>query len=174
LCWGDSMKKQTDAPEVEGDGKGNASQYEVLLDELIEQGVIADGGQLSKDGGANALQAPPTRLTNAQILISIPDIDKLYKESPEKALILDLMNRTHFRTQREFTLFNNWVNWCDSFTGEYDECLRYLAGIVSIGGLSREEYSSAISVYYNLRKNANNNNNNGYKSAAKFQDGKLS
>lgn len=158
--------------KTNGNGKGNEVEYESLLKELDEKGIAVDAKEIMKDG-LNPLQMPRTNVTNAQILISIPEIDRLFKDNPSKAYIYDLSSRTVFKSYDQKITFDNWVDWCDNFTGEYEGCILYLCGLPSIGGQSREEYAEAINIYHQLRKNGSSNKQQ-FKPNQQLESGKLS
>lgn len=129
-------------------------EYEALLDELQRSGVVADGDRIGNEG-MPLLEIGQQRPSNASILASVPNAQQFYdKQDKIKALLLDLMDRTFFRSRNEVIYFLDWVDWCEEFGVGFDAPIRYVVAINSEGGKSREQYTDAITTY-RLRSYAN-------------------
>lgn len=159
-------------PETEVESNGHKEQeYQEFLEQMQAQGFpVGDGS----DGGQPMIQPPEIKHTNASLLASIPDSKNIYEKNEKiKSVVLDLMNRTKFDSFEQLVAFEEYVDWCEEFGTGYDKPLRYLAGMPSIQGRSREEYLQAISNYMRPM-NFNRNQNNGNQFKPKYKEGELS
>lgn len=155
---------------TDSDGHGSEEEYQELLKDLNNQGIMADGDKMANQGGPNLLSMLPQRASNAALLASIPNLDRYYDvKSKDKAHVLDLMSRTTFRSRKEIIKFLEFLDWCDEFETGLDYCLRYLVGVNSEGGKAREQYTDAITTW-RFRNYGSNNRN---KLQQKHQEGKL-
>jgi len=136
------MPKEIENTEALGNN-GDGS-YEDFLREMAENGVVADGDKIAKDG-IGLIQPPEVKHTNAAIIASVPNASAIYdKNDKTKGIVLDLMARTNFRTRDELIYFLDWLEWCEDFGTGYDGPMRYCVAINSEGGLARQQYVDAI------------------------------
>lgn len=160
-----------DEEEISDDGHGDSGEYALLLKELQEKGILADGDKMAKEGAPPLLSFVPERRSNAALLASVPNVERYYeKGNKDKALLLDLMNRTNYRSRNEFIYFQEWVEWCEEFGVGLDAPIRYVVGINSEGGKAREQYTDAITTW--RFRSYGSTNKDRYK--PKYQEGKLS
>jgi len=157
--------------DTKTNGHGSEDEYTALLEELAAKGIETDAKDVSEAGGMNLLNMGPQRHSNASILASVPNAERYYDKASKKlALLLDLLSRTTFRSRKEIIHFNEWVDWCQEFTEDYDAPIRYLVAVNSENGKSREQYTDAITTF-RMRNYGNNSHD---KARPKPQEGKLS
>lgn len=151
----------------------NGNGYREFLQGMVDEGFpMADGAEIAKNG-IGLIQPPDQKHTNASIVASVPNAAALYEKTEqnykEKGILLDLMARTTFRSQNEFIYFQEWVEWCEEFGTGLNAPIRYIVGINSVDGRSREQYIDAITTM----RFRNYGQNNGGKPRPKFKDGEL-
>lgn len=143
--------------------------FQKWLDEQTAAGNIMEPGEFFKDG-RGLIQPPEVKHSNASIIASVPDGAKVYgKKENDKALLLDLMARTNFRNHTEFVEFTKFVRWCEDYGIGLEEAMRYVVGITSEGGLSRQQYLEAITVF--RMRSYNNNDRTRFKNNGTRESG---
>lgn len=134
-------EKIENAEAIDSNGGGS---YEDFLKEMSEDGVVADGDKILREG-IGLIQPPEVKHTNAAIIASVPNASAIYdKNDKTKGVVLDLMARTNFHTHDELIYFLDWLEWCEDFGTGYDGPMRYCVAINSEGGLARQQYVEAI------------------------------
>lgn len=157
--------------EIENSTNGNGD-YEAFLKEMGENGVVVDGMEFAKDGQP-LIQPPEVKHTNAAIIASVPNAQSIYeKKDKAKGILLDFMARTNFRSDTEFKLFLDWIEWCEDFGVGYDGPMRWLVGLNSVEGMARNQYVEAITVtrFSSYKGNYGKSNN---QLRSKYKEGEL-
>lgn len=164
--------------EEESNGHGEDEDYAALVKELDEKGILADGEKIIQEGGIHPFAIDTRqRASNASLLASVPNVERYYgKDEDERikrqrGLLLDVINRTNFRSDKEFKYFLDWVEWCEEFGVGLEGPIRYCVAVNSINGLSREQYRDAITTW-RLRQYGSSYNRD--KDKPKSTQGKLS
>jgi hypothetical protein len=155
-----------------GDGDSEDLQYAALLDDLKSKGVIADGDKMAQEGATPPWLPTTNRYrNNASLLATVPNSEDIYnKQDKIKGVLLDLLARTNFRNEKQHRYLEDWISWCDTYTHNFDRCIREIVGLNSIGGRGRQDLVESITTtrlhqYGNNVKPRNSN---------KYQDGRLS
>lgn len=121
-----------------GDGKG---EYEQLVGELTESGVLADGAKIAKEG-FDLLQQMPGRQQAIHMIASV-DAKNILTDKAD-ALIADLIARTKFINRRERVIFIDYWQWLKEFEVPRDRALLILASARSEGGESTDQLIQAV------------------------------
>jgi hypothetical protein len=157
-----------------GDGEFSEQdiKYGLLIEDLQKQGIVADGNKMAQEGAIPPWLPSTNRYrNNASLLATVPNSEDIYtKQDKIKGVLLDLLARTNFRNEKQHRYLEDWISWCDTYTHNFDRCIREIVGLNSIGGRGRQDLVESITTtrlhqYGNSNKPRNSN---------KYQDGRLS
>ncbi len=155
-------------------GNNGDGSYEDFLHEMVENGVIADGDKIARDG-IGLIQPPEVKHTNAALIASVPNASAIYDKAEKmKGVVLDLLSRTVLRSHDERIYLLDWLEWCEDFGAGYDGPMRYIVSAISEGGLSREQYVDAITNVNRMSNSRGTYGQNKTQFKPKYKEGELS
>lgn len=132
--------------------KGQRDDYESLLTELKEKGVLANGDEIASNG-MQLLQAQPGKPTALSMIASVPAAHEVYAKDKVMALLTDLIARTHFFNHKERIAFLDYIDWCVEFQVPLDNAIRYVASARSEGGQSISQLIDAMTTFNHRQYN---------------------